>query len=169
MRLWTLPDTGPSLLGMSSPTAEFPRDLRIHIYDHLLRTGLPPSTEQIGDHFGISADEARQAIGALKIGKTVLVHPTTGEVWMAGPFAARPSTYRVFGSRVAWWANCAWDMLGVMAIANEPVRVETECTDCREPISIDATPAAGVAAAVRDWVVHFLVPARHWYDDIGFT
>jgi hypothetical protein len=154
---------------MAVETAEFPVALRRFIYDQLLSRGLPPSSEQIGEHFGVSADEARLAIGSMKIGKTVLPHPTTGEIWMAGPFAARPSTYRVFGNRLAWWANCAWDMLGVMVIANEPVRVETECTDCREPLTIDATPERGVAESVRDMVVHFLVPARHWYDDIGFT
>jgi hypothetical protein len=154
---------------MDYHSTEFPRALRIFIYEHLLGRGLPPSSEQIGDHFGISADDARQAIGSMKVGKTVLPHPTTGEIWMAGPFAARPSTYRVFGNQLAWWANCAWDMLGVMVIANEPVRVETECTDCREPISLDATPTAGVLSTLRDMVVHFLVPARHWYDDIGFT
>ena len=154
---------------MSLVTAEFPTALRRFIYDHLLSRGLPPSTEQIGEHFGVSADDARQAIGSLKIGKTVLAHPTTGEIWMAGPFAARPSTYRVVGSRLAWWANCAWDMLGVMVIANEPVRVEAECTDCREPISIDASPDVGVGSGLGEMVVHFLVPARNWYEDIGFT
>jgi hypothetical protein len=154
---------------MSLGTIEFPTALRRFIYDELLSHGLPPSSEQIGDHFGVSADKARSAIGSLKIGKTVLPHPTTGEIWMAGPFAARPSVYRVVGSRLAWWANCAWDMLGVMVIVNEPVHVETECTDCRDPISIDATPEAGVLGPTAEMVVHFLVPARHWYDDIGFT
>jgi hypothetical protein len=154
---------------MSLGTIQFPTALRRYIYDQLLSHGLPPSSEQIGEHFGVSADDARQAIGSLKLGKTVLAHPTTGEIWMAGPFAARPSSYRVVGSRLAWWANCAWDMLGVMAIANQAVRVETECTDCREPISVDATPGEGVLGASGDLVVHFLVPARHWYDDIGFT
>ena len=78
---------------MTVETAEFPVALRRFIYDQLLSRGLPPSSEQIGEHFGVSTDDARQAIGSLKIGKTVLAHPTTGEIWMAGPFAARPSTY----------------------------------------------------------------------------
>ena len=162
-------DLRVQLISMAVETAEFPIALRRFVYDHLLSRGLPPSSEQIGEHFGVSTDDARHAIGSLKIGKTVLPHPTTGEIWMAGPFAARPSTYRVVGKRLAWWANCAWDMLGVMVIANEPVCVETECTDCREPLTIDATPGQGVAQSMRNLVVHFLVPARHWYDDIGFT
>src|SRR5690349_23580983 len=122
--------------------------LRRFIYEEIFANGTPPTTGRIAAQFGVDAADARASLASMKIGKTVLPHPTTGEIWMAGPFAARPSTYRVFGNRLAWWANCAWDMLGVMVIANEPVRVETECTDCREPLTIDATPERGVAESV---------------------
>lgn len=151
------------------PTDLTPAALRIFIYDRLLVAGLPPSTAEIGAHFGIGAAGARAAIASLKIGKTILPHPDTGEIWMAGPFASRPSDYRVHGSRVSWWANCAWDMLGVARIARERVRVDTQCTDCGEPVTLDVDPEWGVTGYARDMVVHFLVPARRWYDDIGFT
>jgi len=128
------------LTSMAVETPEFPIALRRFVYDHLLSRGLPPSSEQIGEHFGVSTDDARHAIGSLKIGKTVLPHPTTGEIWMAGPFAARPSTYRVVGKRLAWWANCAWDMLGVATIVAEPVDIETRCTDCGDPIALHLAP-----------------------------
>jgi hypothetical protein len=88
---------------------------------------------------------------------------------MAGPFASGPSAYRVIGSSVAWWANCAWDMLGIAVIADETVRVETTCTDCGEAIELDVVPERGVVSDVPGMVVHFLLPARRWYDDIGYT
>ena len=146
-----------------------PTSLRVFVYDWTLSRGFPPSTSAIAAHFKTSVDDARQALADLKIGKTILTHACSGEIWMAGPFSSVPTPYRVFGPKVSWWANCAWDMLGVMVIANEPVCLETECTDCREPLTIDANPAQGVAQSMRNLVVHFLVPARHWYDDIGFT
>lgn len=102
----------------------------------------------------------------LKIGKTVLPQPKTGEIWMAGPFASAESPYRVTGRGTTWWANCAWDMLGIAMIASEPVRIDTHCTDCLSPMTLRADPAR---APSLDAVVHFLVPARRWYDDIGFT
>jgi len=146
-----------------------PRELRVFIYDHLLAQGLPPSSADIGLHFGVSADAARQALGSLGIGKTALLHPQTGEIWMAGPFASGPSAYRVVGPNAAWWANCAWDMLGVAVIAGEAVRVETACTDCGEPIELEVVPDRGVVTSAPEMVVHFLLPARRWYDDIGYT
>jgi hypothetical protein len=140
--------------------------LHTFVYDWLLTHGVPPSTAEIAEHFGIDRDAAARQLAALKLGKTVLLHPDSGEIWMAGPFAAAPTPYRVVGSRTSWWANCAWDMLGIAFIANERVRVESACTDCAAPISIDVDPHEAPRATP---VVHFLVPARRWYDDIGYT
>jgi hypothetical protein len=130
--------------------------LRIHIYDTLVATGRPPQ---------LSSAE-RQQLASLKIGKTLLPHPQTGQVWMAGPFAAQPTQYKVTGT-ATWYANCAWDMLGIPVITQERVRIETRCAHCTEPMILDAAPDE--PPSLGDAVVHFLVPARKWYDDIGFT
>lgn len=142
-------------------------DIRIHVYEQILARGVPPSSREIGEHFGVSPADALQTLGAMKIGKAILVHPETGEIWMAGPFASSPTQYKVIGRNASWWANCAWDMLGVAALVREPVRIETHCTDCGDPMDFDFDP--GVAALESDALVHFLVPARRWYEDIGFT
>ena len=143
-----------------------PTALRIHVYDVLLARGMPPTVGEIAAHFGVSPNDARQTLAGLKIGKTVLVDPQTGEIWMAGPFSAVETAYRVHRGNRRWWANCAWDMFGVAMIVNERVRVETRCSDCGESMTIDADPAA---APNDNAIVHFLVPACHWYDDIAFT
>jgi hypothetical protein len=70
------------------------------------------------------------------------------------------------GSRTTCWANCAWDMLGVPVIVGESIVIHAACTDCGDPIQISVDPRRGVTGQE---VVHFLVPARRWYDDIGFT
>lgn len=85
---------------------------------------------------------------------------------MAGPFASEESPYRVSGKRTTWYANCAWDMLGIAMIAHEWVSIDATCTDCGEPLRFSADPDS---PSPEDFVVHFLVPARRWYDDIGFT
>jgi hypothetical protein len=130
--------------------------LRIGIYNELVATGRPPQ---------LNNDECQQ-LAAMKIGKTLIPHPQTGQVWMAGPFAAEPTRYKIIGS-ATWYANCAWDMLGVPIITKERVRIETSCAHCGEEMIMDASPDA--PPRYDDAVVHFLVPARKWYDDIGFT
>jgi hypothetical protein len=147
---------------MSTPSD----DLRIFVYGHLVENGLPPMLDEIGKHFGTTRAVAQQELAQLKIGKTILVHPETGEIWMAGPFSAAKSDYQAVAKGRTWWANCAWDMLGIPMVLNAAVKVHTKCTDCGSPMTIDCDP---LHPPTEDAVVHFLVPARHWYEDIAFT
>jgi alkylmercury lyase-like protein len=153
---------------MTHPASIAPDALRIFVYDTLIETGTAPDAPAIGVHFGVSADDARRAVRGARIGKTLLAHPDTGEIWMAGPFAGTPTSYRVVGRRTSWWANCAWDMLGIPVIVGEAVEVHTTCTDCGAPLRITVDPRMGPAPDAVG-IVHFLVPASRWYDDIGFT
>ena len=143
-----------------------PVALRVFVYDELVDRGAPPSIATLGRRFDVPPNDARSALGELRIGKTILVHPQTGEIWMAGPFSAVETPYRVTLGDRQWWANCAWDMFGVAQIVGEPVRVDTRCADCGEPLALVCDPAVPPNG---DGVVHFLVPARRWYENIGFT
>ena len=152
-----------------TPRASIAADtLRVFVYDTLIATGIAPSVADIAEQFGVAPDDARRALGETRIGKTLLLRPDTGEIWMAGPFATAPTPYRVIGSRVAWWANCAWDMLGIPVIVGESVDVEAACIDCGAPMRMRVDPSSGPARGAEG-IVHFLVPARRWYEDIGFT
>ena len=140
--------------------------LRIFVYDHLSASAFPPTLAEIALHFGTTRAVARQELGVLKIGKTILVHPESGEIWMAGPFSATKTDYQAVAGDRSWWANCAWDMLAIPMVLNEAVRVHTKCTDCGTPMTINCSPSRPPS---EDAVVHFLVPARRWYEDIAFT
>ena len=85
---------------------------------------------------------------------------------MAGPFAATATQYRVIGKAAGWWANCAWDMFGIGFITGEKTVIETSCTDCDDPWVLSSSPDE---PPEDKGIVHFLLPAREWYQDIGFT
>jgi hypothetical protein len=140
--------------------------LRRFIYDRIAETGRPPLLAEIGARFGVASGQAREAVGSLGIGKTVLPHPATGEIWMAGPFSVAPTPYAVRCGTVTFHANCAWDMLGIPALLGRSAEIAAACTDCGEDMSMTVDPEVGPNVA---GVVHFLLPARRWYDDIGFT
>ena len=151
------------------PTMPIEADaLRLFVYDTLLETGAMPGIAAIASRFHVSPGDARRALGEARFGKGLLPHPVTGEPWMAGPFSAAPTSYRVVGPSVAWWANCAWDMLGIPVIARVPVDVEATCTDCGAAMRVRVDPTSGPDDRT-DGIVHFLVPARRWYEDIAFT
>ena len=96
------------------------RHLLVFIYDQLLAHGAPPTSSEIAAHFDATPDLALRALNMLNVGKTVLLNPRTGEIWMAGPFSAVPTPYEVSADGVRWWANCAWDMLGIPVVADVP-------------------------------------------------
>lgn len=143
-----------------------PDSLRIFLYDEIIGHARWPTLLSIAKHFAVDVAAAGEALAAMKIGKTVLVNPQSGELWMAGPFSDRETPYRVRIGDKSWFANCAWDMLGIVTMVGEGAQVETTCTDCDAPMnfSVDAARGPGI-----DAVVHFLVPASRWYHDIGYT
>lgn len=143
-----------------------PAALRRFIYEEIFANGTPPASGRIGAQFGVDSGEARASLAAMKIGKTVLPHPKSGEVWMAGPFAASPTNYEVMREGKRWWTNCAWDMLGAAALVGYPATVRGSCEECGDPFSLRIDSRDQV---MPNWFVHVLVPARQWYDDVGFT
>ena len=76
---------------------------------------------------------------------------------MAHPFANHTDGARVDSGGRTWWGNCAWDAFGIVAALDLP-----EATITAQGITLDPHDDDGA-------VFHVLVPASHWWDDIGFT
>jgi hypothetical protein len=85
---------------------------------------------------------------------------------MAMPFSAVPTAFRVDGLGLQWFANCAWDAFGIAVALSCDVSIATYCPDCGAAM---AYGVRGGELTHRDGVVHFAVPAKQWWDDIGFT
>lgn len=148
-------------------------ELRVFVYDTIARRGRPPASTEIGAHFGITPDDARGAIADARLGKEMFPDPITGEIAIAGPVAGAPTSFRVAASGVTWFANSAWDMLGVAAMFMTEVTIETRCTDCGDPVKFVLDPHSYPAfhfvnGSLDDRaIIHFLVPARKWQEDIA--
>ena len=140
---------------------------RVFVYNHTADVGLPPSSAAIADHFGCTAADALEMLKAIAARKALTLDPATGEIWMAHPFSARRTAFHVHGDRTSWWANCSWDMLGIPATLGVSARIEAHCGCCHEPMHVAVDAQRGPVSG--DGLVHFLVPARQWYQDIGFT
>jgi hypothetical protein len=148
-------------------TSDIQAQIRIFIYTHIADHGGAPTSQRIAADLSISAEEARSALETLALSRQVILDPLTREIWMAGPFSAVPTRYRVHGPHVSWWANCAWDMLGIPAALGQCVRIDATCADCDTRVEIEVDRDTGPIAA--DGLVHILLPADQWYADIGFT
>lgn len=141
--------------------------IRVFIYTHIAEFGAPPTAERIADWMSLTVDNARAALEALAVNRQVILDPTSREIWMAGPFSAVPTRFRVHGAKASWWANCAWDMLGIPAALGLSARIDATCADCDAPMRLDVDRDTGPVAG--EGLVHILLPANRWYADIGFT
>ena len=127
--------------------------LRRRIFTTFAATGAPPPPP---------ADEPTRARLRALADRHVVVLDERMHVEMAHPFAGHTRGTRVTSGAGTWWGNCAWDGLGIVAALG--LR-DAELT------------SGGLTVAVRDGqvrddgsvVFHVAVPARHWWDDIGFT
>jgi Alkylmercury lyase len=117
----------------------------------------------------LSLDEGgvRRALRRLHDAHALVLRPGTDEIRMLNPFSAVPTPHRVAAAGRSWFANCAWDALGIPAALHVDAEVESVCSDCGEPLALAVRD--GALTGGRDLVVHFVVPARRWWDDIAFT
>lgn len=155
---------------MSDPEAPpldaFHWELRAEIYDCLAATTVAPTPAELAAWSGRSRDEILRALDALEAHHHLALLPDRSGVWMAHPFSAIPTAFPVDTERGRYFGNCAWDALGIPAILGLDATVRARCAATAEPITFGVEDGEQVG---EDAVVHFLVPPRHAWDDIGFT
>lgn len=140
--------------------------LRSLIYRQLADTGTAPTRQEIVDIVGEDADaQLRRLHDAHMIVLDERLH-RQGEIRMALPFAAEPTNFRVTADSGAWWANCAWDALAVVAAIQEDARIVSMWSDTGDALTLSVTDGQLSSA---DGFVHFRFPARQWWDDIVRT
>jgi hypothetical protein len=178
--------------GLEFDTPQPPSDdallwsLRAFIYQHFADTARAPTAAEAAARFGLSEPEAAAYYAELHQRHALFLDPATGAIRMANPFSGVPTPFRVHARGRAYFANCAWDALGLPAALGAPAEVEAACAHTGEPFTLtigasglalrpDGTQAVRLALDTRHsphvtrWRIHFLVPFRRWYDDLVFT
>jgi hypothetical protein len=67
---------------------------------------------------------------------------------------------------IQYFANCAWDALGIAATLHKTAIVHSRCEQSGEPFHLQVDIHGPEPS---DWLFHCLVPAAQWWDDIVFT
>ena len=141
-------------------------EMRSFVYAHIVERGLPPLAEQAAAEFGIETGETRAAYERLHERHALFLDPQTREVRMAFPFSAIPTQFRVRANDRWYWANCAWDMLGVPAALHSDAEINAEYAGDGSSAHMSVENGR---LRVDEGVVHFPLPLRRWYDDLVFT
>jgi hypothetical protein len=142
------------------------RELRHWIYSRIIRTGSVPAIKEISRERGATPDAVVDSLKRLGDLHAFALVPHSGEIWMAHPFSAVPTPYRVKTASRGYWANCAWDALSIPAMLGVDATVDAQCPECTETMRFEFS---GGELRERHGVVHFAVPPSRFWQNVGFT
>lgn len=147
-------------------SVEFDIQVKLAVYGHFAETGYRPTTADVAGRVGSDVAQVLDAYQRLR-GQRVLALETDGaSIRMAPPFSGVPTQHVVEAGGRQYFANCAWDALGVPAALHLPAVVHSRCQQSGEPLRLEV----GLRGpGPSTWLFHCLVPAAKWWDDIVFT
>jgi len=140
--------------------------VRHFVYNHFADTTHPPSVDETARHFNISVEEASALYKELHNRHAFFLEPETLTIRMANPFSAIPTDFKVHANGKTYYANCAWDMLGIPVVLRSDAVIEAICTESNELVQLEITNGQ---ITNYDLLIHFPLPFSRWYDDLVFT
>jgi hypothetical protein len=143
------------------------RDVRLHVIRTAMDTATVPSASETAASLRISVEQAVEAYRHLSEGHVYVLEPKDStRLRMANPFSAVATAFKVEASGKSYYGNCVWDGLGIVSLMGGTGQLTTLCPDCGEPLTL---VVSGRELVQEEGVVHFSVPAAHWWDDIIYT
>ncbi len=146
--------------------AELDRLVRLYVYGRFLEEARPPTVEETAAALQATGAAVTLAYERLARNRVLVLEADGRDIRMAMPFSAVETAFEVRAIEQRWYANCAWDALGIPAMLNCDARIVTRCGDCGEPVTLAVMDGEVVGDTE---VVHFAVPAVRWWEDIVFT
>ena len=140
--------------------------VRAYVYQHFAETTLAPTVADIAAHFQLSDAEAIEVLDELHARHALFLEPGTHDIRIANPFSAVPTDFVVQAQGRDYYANCAWDALGIAAALHSDAVINATYAEDDAPITFTLRDGQVQHPSA---VVHLLVPFQHWYDDMVFT
>ena len=141
-------------------------DIRAFIYQHFAETGRAALVEETASRFGLTPEETASAYDELHRRHALYLRTGTQQILMANPFSGVETSFKVHANGKTYFANCAWDSLGIPAALHADAEIEAACAQSGELIRLRVKEQQVYGS---DALVHFLVPFQDWYDDLTFT
>lgn len=145
---------------------EFDTQVKLAIYYHFAETGRRPSPNEVAERIDSDAEHVLESYQRLRAQRLLVLEADGSSIRMAPPFAGVPTRHIVEADGVQYFANCAWDSLGIPAALHKAATVHSHCAQSGEPFELHV---GAEGPEPSDWLFHCLVPAAKWWDDIVFT
>ena len=136
------------------------------VYHYFSETGNRPSVAEISSELDIPNREVEAAYRQLARERLLVLEADGISIRMAPPFSGIPTQHEVWSRGRRYFANCAWDALGITAALGEFSTVHSRCEQSGEPLDLEVGLEGPDSCS---WLFHSLVPASRWWDDINCT
>jgi hypothetical protein len=151
---------------METTITEFDLKIRHQIYRFFAENCKGPTYQELAGYLNTAEESVRQSFQKLHKGHMIFLNPDD-TIRMANPFSAIPTKYIVRSGGKEWWANCAWDSLGIPATLHIDAEIEAFYPDIQENVTLQVKNGRVVDG--KNHLVYFPLPFRQWYDDLVFT
>jgi hypothetical protein len=145
---------------------DFDTDLKLAIYRHVVDATTVPTVADMARATGRGVAEVRAGYRRLFDKRVLVLEPDGETIRMAPPFSGVETQHRVRADGREYFANCAWDALGILAALHRPGEVLSRCEQSREPLRLTVSEEG---PAPEPCIIHFAVPAAFWWKDIVYT
>jgi Alkylmercury lyase len=145
---------------------ELDSEVRAAVYQHFATHGQSPSVHIVSALLGCSEDDVRAAFARLREKRVLLLEPDGETIRMAPPFSGVPTQHTVTTASQTYFANCAWDALGIPAALHQDAIVRSSCGESGAPLRLAVSQEGPEPSS---WVFHCQVPAAKWWENLIFT
>jgi hypothetical protein len=145
---------------------DFDTSVKLAVYRTTAESGRIPAIETVADSLQTTPAAVKEAYARLRANRLLLLEPDGLTIRMAPPFSGVPTQHRVIVDNIEYYANCAWDALGIVAALHRPGLVHSRCEQSLAPLELRVGMSGPDPST---WLFHCLVPAAKWWDDLVFT
>ena len=146
---------------------DFDTAVKLNIYETITKTTKAPSTLDVAKALDARASEVEAAFERLHKKRLLVPEPgDSSRIRMAPPFSGIETPFLVRVNDKSYYANCAWDALGIPAALHTDAVIEASDGYSREAMTLEVRDGKVVP---QTCAIHFAVPAARWWEDIVYT
>ena len=110
--------------------------IKVAIYKHFAETRRTPSASMVARLIGSDTQSVRQGYARLRAQRVLVLQSDGESIRMAPPFSGVATQHVVSVTGKRYFANCAWDALGIPAALHRPAVVYSRCEQSGEPLRL---------------------------------
>lgn len=145
---------------------QFDLRVRYEVYRFFVDQCRAPGYFEIAGVLNAAVEDVRLSFQRLHDRHMLFLEPGGDSIRMANPFSAIPTPFQVRAGEKRWWANCAWDTLGISAATGLDVEIFAHYPDSEEVVVLEVRDGKVAGSGCQ---VYFPLPCRRWYEDLIFT